>query len=154
MSRSKWWLRAFSRDCATISLSVNSRAVSLIRRCSSVRSKSIPLLSGRSERHISAAVSPWLYSSQLGGDPRRLDAPLDLLGEPGDRQPLLGERVAVAQGHGAVLEALVVDREAKGRADLILAAVALADRAALVVLALQTAAQSGVYLACELGLSI
>ena len=44
-SRSKWWLRAFSRARSTISWSVNSRAVRLIRRCSSVSSKSIVLLS-------------------------------------------------------------------------------------------------------------
>src|ERR1700716_2635018 len=40
-SRSKWWLRSFSRARGTISLSVKSRAVSRISFCSSVRSKSM-----------------------------------------------------------------------------------------------------------------
>ena len=53
-----------------------------------------------------------------------------------DRDALLRERVAVAHGDRAVLERLVVDRHAQRRADLVLAAVALADRAALVVLGL------------------
>ena len=47
---------------------------------------------------------------------------------------LLLERVAVAQGHGGVLGGLAVDRHPERRADLVLAAVALADRAAGVVL--------------------
>src|SRR3954463_11288027 len=100
MSRSKWCLRAFSRDCTTISLSVNSRAVRLISCCSSVRSKSIPLLS-------------WL----LGCLPGSIDASLDLRRDAVDRKPLLREGVAVAQRQGAVLDALVVDRKAKRRAD-------------------------------------
>ena len=49
---------------------------------------------------------------------------------------LLLQRVAVAHRDGAVLERLVVDGHAPRRADLVLAAVALADRAALVVLGL------------------
>ncbi len=48
----------------------------------------------------------------------------------------------------------MVDRQAERRADLVLAAVALADRAALVVLDLQAAAQGGVHLACQLGLAV
>ena len=51
-----------------------------------------------------------------------------------DREPLLGERVAVADRDGVVRERLLVDRERERRADLVLAAVAAADRAALVVL--------------------
>src|SRR6476620_10743746 len=101
-----------------ISLSVNSRAVSLMRRCSSVSSKSIALL------------------SQLGCLPRCADAPLDLLADAFDRQALLLERVAIAQRERPVVEALVVDRKAEGGADLVLAAVAPADRAARVVLGL------------------
>src|SRR6478609_9052673 len=56
------------------------------------------------------------------------------VGEALDRHPLLRERVAVAQGHRAVLERLVVDRDRERRADLVLAPVALADVAAVVVL--------------------
>ncbi len=41
-SRSKCSLRSFSRARSTISLSVKARAVSRIRRCSSVSSKSMP----------------------------------------------------------------------------------------------------------------
>ena len=64
------------------------------------------------------------------------------------------QRVAIAQRHRAVLEALVVDREAERRADLVLAAVALADRAAVVVLGLHARAQRVVHLVRELGLAV
>ena len=57
----------------------------------------------------------------------------ELLGEPLDRQALLGQRIAVAQGDGVVLQLWWSIVSPRG-ADLILAAVALADRAALVVL--------------------
>ena len=67
---------------------------------------------------------------------------------------LLRQRVAVAQRHRAVLDALVVDRQAERRADLVLAAVALADRAALVVLGLHRRAQRAVDLARELRLAV
>src|SRR5438309_2999500 len=86
--------------------------------------------------------------------PRRVDAPLDLLGEALDREALLRERVAVAQRDRAVLERLVIDRHAEGRADLVLAAIAPADRAALVVLALHPPADLPVHLARELGLVV
>src|SRR5579864_8913237 len=65
--------------------------------------------------------------------PGRGEAARELAGEPVDRQALLGERVAVAHGHGAVLERPVVHGDAPGRADLVLAAVAAPDRAAVVV---------------------
>src|SRR3954449_10506563 len=79
-------------------------------------------------------------SGQLGRGPRRGEARVQLVREGGDGDPLLGQRVAVAEGDRVVLERLVVDGDAVGRADLVLAAVALADRAALVVLALQPGA--------------
>ena len=46
---------------------------------------------------------------------------------------LLGHRVAVADGHRAVLERVDVDRHAPGRADLVLAPVELADGRRVVV---------------------
>src|SRR3954447_25981896 len=58
--------------------------------------------------------------------------------EPGghafERQPLLGERVAVADGDGAVLQRHVIDREGPRRADLVLPPVAPPDVSAVVVL--------------------
>ena len=51
-----------------------------------------------------------------------------------DRDPLLRERVAVADRDRVVLERLLVDRERVRRADLVLAAVAPADLARVVVL--------------------
>src|SRR6266536_5820087 len=59
-SVSKCSFRSFSRATGTISLSVKSRAVSRIRRCSSVSSKSIKrvLLGRRGSRRVAA----------LGGD--------------------------------------------------------------------------------------
>src|SRR3569833_195713 len=63
---------------------------------------------------------------------------VEALAEPGgdaaDRHPVLGERGAVADGDRLVLERLLVDRERPRRPDLVLAAVALADLPALVVL--------------------
>src|SRR3954453_18971801 len=79
-------------------------------------------------------------SGQLRRGPRRGEARVELVGKGGDGDPLLGQRVAVAEGDGVVLERLVVDGDAVRRADLVLAAVALADRAALVVLALEAGA--------------
>src|SRR3954463_14180396 len=79
-------------------------------------------------------------SGQLRRGPRRREARVQLAGERRDGDPLLRERVAVAQRDGVVLERLVVDGDAVGRADLVLPAVALADRAALVVLALEPGA--------------
>src|ERR1044072_9531968 len=54
--------------------------------------------------------------------------------------PLLLEAVAVAERHGAVLARLAVNRDSPGGADLVLAAVALPDRTALVVLGRDAAA--------------
>ena len=49
-----------------------------------------------------------------------------------ERHALLRHRVAVAHRDGAVLERVEVDRDAERRADLVLAAVAAADRAGVV----------------------
>ncbi len=49
-----------------------------------------------------------------------------------DRHAHLGHRIALAHGNGLIFEGLEVDRDAEGRADLILGVVALADIAALV----------------------
>jgi len=76
------------------------------------------------------------------------------LPEPLDRDALLRERVAIAQRDRAVLEALVVDRDAERRSDLILAAVAPADRAAAVVLGLHAAAHRVIHLARQLRLAV
>ena len=58
----------------------------------------------------------------------------DLRAHAADRDPLLLERVAVAHRDRVVLERLLVDREPVRRPDLVLAAVAAADRAVVVVL--------------------
>ncbi len=135
------------------------------------------LLVGQVEVHVSSPLACVGGSCQLAMSPRPrpsaravpsrraaslgcatgVHAPLDLLGEALDRQALLRERVALAQRHRPVLEALVVDGQAERRADLVLAAVALADRAAVVVLDhahARTAAQRAVDLARELGLAV
>src|SRR5512132_2408292 len=82
----------------------------------------------------------WRASGQLRRGPGRREARVERLREGGDGDPLLGQRVAVAERDGVVLERLVIDGDAVGRADLVLAAVPLADRAAVVVLALQRGA--------------
>src|SRR2546423_10903457 len=56
------------------------------------------------------------------------------IGEALDRHPNLLEGVAVTKRDGVVLAGLAVDRDPPRRADLVLATVAAADRAALVVL--------------------
>src|SRR5581483_3295580 len=81
--------------------------------------------------------------------PRRRDAPSSSRREAVEqkllrclqRDALLLERVTVAQRHGAVGERLLVDRERPRRADLVLAAVALADRGRVVVLGRHRPAQ-------------
>jgi hypothetical protein len=55
--------------------------------------------------------------------------------------PLLRHRVALADGHRLVLERLEVDGDAVRRADLVLAAVAAADRAGVVEVDVPLAAQ-------------
>src|SRR5438552_84440 len=71
---------------------------------------------------------------QLRRAPCGLEPALELVTDLADRQPDLLERVAVAQRHGVVLHRLVVDGDAPRGADLVLAAVALADRPARVEL--------------------
>ena len=66
--------------------------------------------------------------------PGRREPPGQLAGQLVDRDPHLLERVAVAQGD-LRSSIVAVDRHAPGRADLVLAAVTPADRAARVVLA-------------------
>src|SRR4051812_28788972 len=80
--------------------------------------------------------------------------PFELGDDALDRDPLLRERVAVAQRHGAVLERLVVDGHGVRRADLVLTAVALADVAALVVLGRHPLAQLEVDLARLVGMPV
>src|SRR5205085_2100133 len=57
----------------------------------------------------------------------------EVVDEHVDRDAVLGQRVAVAYGHGPVLEGLEVDGDAVRRARLVLAAVAAADGLGLVV---------------------
>ena len=70
----------------------------------------------------------------LGRRPGPGERVLQVRGGSADRQPLLGQRVAFADRDRVVLERLVVDRERERGADLVLPAVAAADRAAVVVL--------------------
>src|ERR1700716_695714 len=95
-----------------------------------------------------------LMRIELWRAPRRAQAPFDLLGQGGDRDPVLPQAVAIAQRDRVVLERLVIDRHRPRRSDLVLAAVAAADRAALVVLGLHAIAQLAVDLVGELGLPV
>src|SRR5215211_7612085 len=83
---------------------------------------------------LSTSGAMLLCSSRV---PRTPHLALNLLAQPArevvDGQANLLHRVAVAHGDGAVFQALEVDREAVGRADLVLAAVAAADGARLVI---------------------
>src|SRR5207249_8957894 len=81
----------------------------------------------------------WIF---LGTWPPALFEPLDeQLARACDRDPLLGERVPVADRDRVVVEGLVVDRQRPRRADLVLTAVALADRGRVVVLGRDDAAK-------------
>src|SRR5437764_525182 len=95
-----------------------------------------------------------MTSAQLRRLPRLPQPPLDLLAELIDPNPDLGQAVAITQGHGAVLERLMIDRHRPRSPDLVLAAIAAADRATLVVLGLDPVAQLQVQLARQLGLAI
>src|SRR4051812_16580356 len=93
-------------------------------------------------------------TGELGRAPVRVQPALELGTELGDGDARLVERVAVAQRDRLVLERLVVDRDAARRADLVLAPVALADRAAGVELGGHQLAQVLVDPARELGLAV
>src|SRR4051812_22788374 len=88
----------------------------------------------------------WRLAARFRRLPGGREAPGELVREAVDRDALLPQGVAIADRDRAVLERLVVDGHAERRADLVLAAVALADRAALVVLALHASAQLRVHL--------
>ena len=82
---------------------------------------------------------------RLAAPERRVSGALQPLREVGvqalERHALLRHRVAVAHGDGAVVERVEVDRDAERRADLVLAAVAAADRAGVVEVDVPLAAQ-------------
>src|SRR5215470_1191076 len=80
-------------------------------------------------------------SIELRAAPGLRQARGQVVGQALDRDTGLLERVAVAEGDGVVLHRLVIDGDAPGGADLVLAAVALADRAALVELGGEAAAE-------------
>src|SRR5215217_593433 len=61
------------------------------------------------------------------------DPLLEPIGHGVESQPLLAHVVAMTNGHAAVLERLEIDREAEGRTDLIVPAVALPNVSGLVV---------------------
>src|SRR5690349_17406399 len=84
---------------------------------------------------------PLLVSSRAWAAPGGFQPPDQLVAETLDRDPDLLERVAVAEGDGVVVHRLVIDGDAPRGANLVLAAVALADRAALVELGGEAAAQ-------------
>src|SRR3982751_4589117 len=60
-----------------------------------------------------------------------------------ERHPLLGHRVALAQGDGLVVEGVEIDGEAERRADLVLTTVTAADRTRVVELDLPVLARAG-----------
>src|SRR5437016_4644816 len=78
-----------------------------------------------------------------------LETPTDLADETVDRHAHLLERVAVADRDGAVVERVEVDGDAPRRADLVLTAVAPADRLRLVVIAHEVRLQPAEHLAGE-----
>src|SRR5256885_760144 len=149
-------MRTSPPGTSPISGSIDTTVPPLItRRC--LVTLTLPLSNDRCARNVSprrAVCQRALRGSELRRLPRRGEPRAERGGEVVDRHALLLERVAIAHGDRAVLERLVVDRHAERRADLVLAAVALADRAALVVLGLHLAAQQVEGLLGELGLAI
>src|SRR5690606_31204790 len=63
---------------------------------------------------------------------RPLESLREVVVQRGDRHTLLRHRVAVADGHGVVVERVEVNGDAERGADLILAAVAAPDRAGVI----------------------
>src|ERR671925_2015868 len=88
---------------------------------------------------------------ELRRAPGTLEPAHELVAELVDRQPYLLERVPVAQRDRAVFERLAVDGDPPRSPDLVLPPVAASDRAAVVVLGRQPAAQILVDLAGKLG---
>src|SRR6185312_14218978 len=72
------------------------------------------------------ATSPRLRRSDLAEPLRKI--PVETL----QRDALLLHRVAVSHGHGVILERVEVDGHRERRADLVLPAIAAADRARVV----------------------
>ena len=89
------------------------------------RSSASPRTSGVLERDRALGASASASRLRAARRPSR---------DAADRDALLRERVAVAHRDRVVRERLLVDRQPVGRPDLVLAAVAAADRAAVVVL--------------------
>src|ERR1043166_3538667 len=109
---------AGTRPCATSPTSPNVNS-------------SVPLTDRRANPVIARAASEevegWQTSTiecSMGLDDLVGQERADLV----ERDPLLLARVAVAHGHGLILQRLPVDREAVRRARLVHARVALADR--------------------------
>src|SRR5690606_19314443 len=109
------------------------------------------------------AGSPSICCAQLAPDPPGRSARTirsdDALAHPADQvvraNALLLERVAVPNGHRAILHRLPVDRDAPRRARLVLPAVAPADRARIVVERRNSrGAQCAVQFIAELGHAI
>src|SRR5919112_4529476 len=84
-----------------------------------------------------------IASAQLRAAPGRFQPTDQLVAQALDRNADLLEGVAVAEGDRVVVHRLVVDGDAPGGADLVLAAVALADRAAFVELGGEALAEVG-----------
>src|SRR3954462_2468329 len=95
------------------------------------RVASMPSRSGirMSSTGITGGRSSGARRLQLRRAPVGLQPALELVRRLGDRDPDLLQRIAVAQRHGVVLHGLVVDGDAPWGSDLVLAPVALADRA-------------------------
>src|SRR2546430_16955752 len=85
---------------------------------------------GRAAGRAARACGLAIESSSSGdlADPRAQLLDHAVLGDAD-----LGHRIAVAERDGAVLHGLVVDGDAEGRADLVLATIPLADRPRLIV---------------------
>ena len=56
-----------------------------------------------------------------------MQPPLELVAERIDRDPLLAHIVAMTHGHAPVVERFEIDREAEGRANLVVSSVALSN---------------------------
>ena len=76
---------------------------------------------------------------------------LDILSQSRDRNANLLHCIAVTHGHAAVLDGIKVVGDAERSTDLILTAIALADRAGIVVIDHEVLGKLGIDLACTLG---
>src|SRR5687767_11286371 len=149
-----------ARSSATASRRGRTSSSSTARPCARARRSPRSTAPGRRRSRSRSPASCRAPSARRG--PRRRSCPsrcssdplLQLARKVSDRDAILLKGIPLTQCHCVIFDALVVDRDGERGADLVLAAVALADVPARVVLGAHPGAQVLVDLARELGVTV